>query len=200
MENDPLHISRAVNEVAKGYQLRALPTEYRGVRFRSRLEARWALFFDSLRVAWEYEREGFDLGEGRWYLPDFWLPQQQCWIEIKGKDATDVEKSVCFALCTLTEKDVYLFAGGFHSRCDLEFISADAWWYSDEGSMEDGGYYWCECPTCHCFGIQFEGRADRLPCKKRGCFRKSKCADRGHNADSARLVSAYRDAMGYKFV
>lgn len=41
--------------------IRAIETKYKGYRFRSRLEARWAVFFDALGVQWEYEPEGFDL-------------------------------------------------------------------------------------------------------------------------------------------
>jgi len=60
-----------------------IETVYNGYRFRSRLEARWAVFFDALGVRYDYEREGFDLGEHGWYLPDFWLPREECWVEIK---------------------------------------------------------------------------------------------------------------------
>ncbi len=63
--------------------IKAIETTYNGHRFRSRLEARWAVFFRTLGVPYEYEPEGFDLGEGIWYLPDFWLPEQNCWAEIK---------------------------------------------------------------------------------------------------------------------
>ena len=53
--------------------LKAIETEYKGYRFRSRLEARWAVFFDACGVKWEYEPEGYDLGDGTYYLPDFLL-------------------------------------------------------------------------------------------------------------------------------
>jgi hypothetical protein len=43
-----------------------IPTTYRGVRFRSRLEARWATLFDSFRWPWEYEP--IDCSG---YIPDF---------------------------------------------------------------------------------------------------------------------------------
>lgn len=46
-------------------------TYYKGYRFRSRLEARWAVFFDALGVEYEYEPEGFQLPDGSCYLPDF---------------------------------------------------------------------------------------------------------------------------------
>ncbi len=41
--------------------LKAIDTEYNGYRFRSRLEARWAVFFDTLGMPYMYEPEGFDL-------------------------------------------------------------------------------------------------------------------------------------------
>jgi len=37
----------------------AIPTRYAGCHFRSRLEARWAVFFDHMRIDWVYEPEGF---------------------------------------------------------------------------------------------------------------------------------------------
>ena len=51
--------------------IKAIETEYNGYRFRSRLEARWAVFLDALGVKYEYEPDGFVLPSGRRYLPDF---------------------------------------------------------------------------------------------------------------------------------
>lgn len=65
--------------------LAAIQTRAYGRLFRSRLEARWAVFFTALGLRWEYEPEGFDLG-GDFYLPDFrvWTPQGKAhWYEIK---------------------------------------------------------------------------------------------------------------------
>jgi hypothetical protein len=90
--------------------MKAIETIYKGYRMRSRLEARYGIFFDSLGVKWEYEKEGFDL-EGKWYLPDFWLPEQKCWIEIKGQEPTPAECYKAELLAWLTEKEVFIFAG-----------------------------------------------------------------------------------------
>lgn len=65
-------------------QLRAIQTEYNGYLFRSRLEARWAVFFDACGIEYEYEPEGFDLGGGLQYLPDFLLHG------VKGRDGGDL--------------------------------------------------------------------------------------------------------------
>lgn len=51
--------------------IKAIETSYKGYRFRSRLEARWAVFFDALGLRFEYEPEGFELSDGVRYLPDF---------------------------------------------------------------------------------------------------------------------------------
>ena len=53
---------------------------YRGTRFRSRLEARWAAFFDALNWEWAYEPIDLD-----WYIPDFILrfPHAPVVVEVK---------------------------------------------------------------------------------------------------------------------
>lgn len=66
--------------------IKAIETVYKGHRFRSRLEARWGVFFDTLGLEWEYETEGFEF-ENQRYLPDFWLPTAKMWIEVKPRDA-----------------------------------------------------------------------------------------------------------------
>ncbi|MFE0726305.1 hypothetical protein ACFW4M_32760 [Streptomyces sp. NPDC058794] len=82
--------------------IRPIETSYAGHRFRSRLEARWAVFFDSLRIKWEYEPQGYAIGpEGhrRPYLPDFWLPKEKLWVEVKGtEEQMDVELLVHAAI------------------------------------------------------------------------------------------------------
>lgn len=72
--------------------LKAIPTTYSGVTFRSRLEARWAAFYDETGRRWEFEPEGYELPSGR-YLPDFWMPDGECFEEIKPTvDAVNLKK------------------------------------------------------------------------------------------------------------
>jgi len=69
-------------------KMKAIETKYKGYKFRSRLEARWAVFFDSIGIEWLYEPEGFEKevnGELIRYLPDFYLPEKNIWVEVKGK-------------------------------------------------------------------------------------------------------------------
>lgn len=78
-------------------QIKAIETHYAGCRFRSRLEARWAVFFDHLGIEWRYEPEGFETPAG-WYLPDFYLPAVKRWVEIKGGKPTkrDLDRGLHF--------------------------------------------------------------------------------------------------------
>lgn len=71
--------------------IKAIETYYKGYRFRSRLEARWAVFFDALGVAYEYEPEGFQLSNGECYLPDFYLPIMQIYVEVKSANVRFIE-------------------------------------------------------------------------------------------------------------
>jgi hypothetical protein len=72
--------------------IKPIETQYKGYRFRSRLEARWAVFFDALNVNWGYEVEGYNLN-GVYYLPDFLikLDEIDLFIEIKPDAPTPDE-------------------------------------------------------------------------------------------------------------
>lgn len=86
--------------------IKAIETRYAGCRFRSRLEARWAVFFDHLRIPWEYEPQGFELPSGP-YLPDFWLPDTEVWVEIKGHKPTKRDTSKLIDLAYEVSKSGY---------------------------------------------------------------------------------------------
>lgn len=67
--------------------IHAIETIYNGHRFRSRLEARWAVFFDACGIKYEYEPEGFKLEDGTCYLPDFL-------VYVKHRSDTDIYEPV----------------------------------------------------------------------------------------------------------
>lgn len=77
--------------------IQAIETRYAGHHFRSRLEARWAVFLNALDIRWEYEPQGFAIpredGTTTAYLPDFLLPDCGTWLEVKGAD-TDLDHSL----------------------------------------------------------------------------------------------------------
>lgn len=75
--------------------MKAIETEYNGYKFRSRLEARWAVFFDASGIKYEYELEGME--DGTRYLPDFYLPDLGLWVEVKPYfRKNEMEKCVSF--------------------------------------------------------------------------------------------------------
>ena len=121
----------------------AIQTEYKGYRFRSRLEARWAVFFDACHVNWEYEPEGFALPNGQFYLPDFLLhgcagrSPSDLYVEVKGKmTEADAKKIRQFSGVTGTENHAVvnpiLIVGGIPDGDDIWDI---------EEFCQDIGYY-----------------------------------------------------------
>lgn len=89
-----------------------IETHYAGCRFRSRIEARWAVFLDLLGLRWEYEPQGFDLPSGA-YLPDFkiYLGNSYCWWEVKGETPTRRERDLAWDLFEADAHFVYLAHG-----------------------------------------------------------------------------------------
>jgi hypothetical protein len=76
-------------------EIRAIETRYAGCRFRSRLEARWAVFFDNMGISWQYEPQGFIVAD-RPYLPDFLLEDCGTWVEVKGSE-TELDRDLMVA-------------------------------------------------------------------------------------------------------
>ena len=138
--------------------IQPIPTKYKGITFRSRIEARTAIFLDALRVQWQYEKEGyfFNIAENIEndrlkkedkefyakrhksglipYLPDFYIPNQarfkECFIEVKGKNPTNEEHDKARLLCHDTKLPIFFL-------WDFPFIE-------DNNSVEthlDGYYY-----------------------------------------------------------
>jgi hypothetical protein len=70
------------------YTIAAIPTRYRGTMYRSRLEARWAAFFD--RLGWAHQYEPFDLGS---WSPDFLLTDLDVLVEVKPITSFDQDVS-----------------------------------------------------------------------------------------------------------
>jgi hypothetical protein len=90
--------------------MKPISTFYKGYRFRSRLEARWAIFFEALGADWVYEQEGFDLS-GIWYLPDFWIADWNAWIEIKPIEPNADDYKKCLSLARQSQKTFLLVYG-----------------------------------------------------------------------------------------
>jgi hypothetical protein len=90
--------------------MKPIETRWGNYRFRSRTEARWAIFFTELGIPFDYEKEGFDLA-GEWYLPDFYIPFWDVFIEIKADEPSEAEVSKCRNLALQAGKQVWLVYG-----------------------------------------------------------------------------------------
>jgi hypothetical protein len=144
----------------------AIQTTYAGIKFRSRIEARWAVVFDNIGIDWEYEREGYSLSSGP-YLPDFYLTgvsagrSGDTWFEVKGKAPTEIEALKAHELAHATGVDVIIASGSIPER------HADVWdtaIFSPEwgSGWTDLDYRLSACPTCGRLGFVFTHYAGRI--------------------------------------
>ena len=121
--------------------LKPIETIYNGYRFRSRLEARWAVFFDSLGIPWVYEPEGVVIDDVC-YLPDFYLPDCKQFFEVKGiLDEEDDRKIQA------------LISAGYSVTVGYDngkFFACDNWSYPNEPnfSLSDCEGWLCKCFSC----------------------------------------------------
>lgn len=108
-------------------EFKPIETEYNGYRFRSRAEARWAVFFDNIGMRYIFEPEGYELSDGTKYLPDFYLPDSDSFFEVKGimneKDMHKIEMLI-------NDLGISVAIG----YADLEFQSCD-WWGDNHYSI-----------------------------------------------------------------
>lgn len=206
--------------------IKAIETRYAGCHFRSRLEARWAVFFDHLGVAWEYEPQGFaweaktikspwgrdEELQGGLYLPDFWLPSISTWFEVKGNEQTNEESRVHFEFSLLTGQR-HITACGDIPR-DVDSLKCNG---GSESMYLDGEcdfhYLWCVCPWCKKPGIAFDGRGARV-CGFKAHHETEEAAwadprfdsskhwrvdDKCYTFDDQRILAAYLAARSARF-
>lgn len=86
----------------------AIPTKYHGTEFRSRLEANVAAILDLFKITWEYEAKSFLLPSGH-YMPDFYIPQDNVFIEAKGI-VTELSETLAMELSE-SEKTTIIMVG-----------------------------------------------------------------------------------------
>jgi hypothetical protein len=104
------------------YTIEAKPTFYNGVQFRSRLEARWAAYFDIEGWIWHYEPIDFGL-----WSPDFLLNIEEgstdWYIEVKPITKPDHETGMKMLRATSMESKLMMLG-----------LNTSRAWYWDDGS------------------------------------------------------------------
>lgn len=144
--------------------IQAIETVYKGYRFRSRTEARWAVFFDALGIKYVYEPEGYVFDDGTHYLPDFYLPKAKMFFEVKGMGLTSEDASKIDKLITYSGKNVAI------GYSDMSFQATSIYGEDEKGhricSMDTKEDSWLiRCDSCKEF--QFIGSIGSWEC--RGC-------------------------------
>lgn len=180
---------------------KAIETRYKGYRFRSRLEARWAVFMDSLGIRWEYEREGFDLG-GVGYLPDFWLPELRMWVEVKAEKPSfnGEEWKKADLLVDYQGWPVCIFFGVpelDHGGIGIRDDSSD----SGGGRGYDDPICWVRCRSCGQFTVTLGDDRHDVVDKDWGIWRESACCNHEQNWEyfNILLKEAVESARGARF-
>ena len=162
---------------------RAIPTRFAGFRFRSMLEARWAVFFDALNIKYLYEPQGF-VTDGKPYLPDFCLLLgHMLWAEVKPAFETDPDGVSRWSSFVLGRGDPGILLTDMTSRPG-PFL-----YLGPLGPQHDA--QWCACPD----GYHFEpvSYCDVRRCDSCG----SVFQDEGYN--HPKIAAAYELARSYQF-
>jgi hypothetical protein len=133
--------------------LKAIDTRYANHLFRSRLEAKWSKYFDELATNWEYEKEGYDLGDGLWYLPDFYFPDYKIYAEVKPVKFNYKESLKCKKLAVLSECPVIQLVGLPNTNPTTVYMPSQYYACSKCVKMEQyddkGERIYCECKVKH---------------------------------------------------
>ncbi len=194
--------------------IQSIPTLCDGTLFRSRLEARWSLFFGLLGIDWEYEPEHDYVDIGFYqtqYKPDFYLPDLDYWIEIKPAIPNDDEMNKMAG-----------WAKGWHAagfyiayklgRPSENTESARKFWYSKKRGRVfwDHSFWWTECSVCGAIELTHKGDPPAT-CEGR-CYDYEDMLDLYENTNyapvhesypysphSPRILRAYEAALGAQF-
>ena len=109
--------------------IQAIETIWAGDRFRSRLEAKWAVFLNTAGIRYIYEPDGFyELGDhGDQYLPDFYLPEYDIYAEVKGERpgiGEEVRKAVNIMANEINRKVLLILP----DIPDARTLNCGVWW------------------------------------------------------------------------
>lgn len=182
------------------YSIKAKPTLYNAINFRSRLEARWAVFFDNLGIDYDYEPETFKVPNGDQYTPDFYLPhvygrdeKKGIFLEIKHGDWSKTDDKKIESVFKGSDQYIFLMIG--EPLKNIWPFTDDDYnhYHYNEGSYQLGPYWddnmkMIYCENCDVLKIEF------VESNYREC---PKCRKSITTNIELQLSSLY--ARGYKF-
>lgn len=175
-----------------GVAANSIPTEYGGIVFRSRTEARWAFFFDQLDIRWEYETQPF-VPKGIAYLPDFLIfgALGTIWTEVKGaweNDPEGIQKFRTFASWRPQPSRAALIVGNPAPRAPVTVTGGDE---DQPGGLWEDVHEWRPCPSGYHFDLCYAGTF-RSKLIEDGCPHQA-------NDGEERIERAVRKARNHRF-
>jgi len=188
----------------RNYEIKPKKIKYGGVSYKATLEARWAVFFDSLGIKYEYEPVYDEVETGgrvAFYKPDYYLSELDIFIEIKPSKPCEIENIKAAGWAKHVNEIIILFNLN-PPTLDLE----NGWFFSFPEIKKIpeimDGYCWCECPKCGHIDIAYEAQITSC-----GCYDKDYYNNLFFTEDkifhgmerTPRLLKAYSNAKKYKF-
>lgn len=161
--------------------LKAIPTNYANCNFRSRLEARWAVFFDELGLEWIYEPQGYAF-RGLRYLCDFYLPTLELWVEVKGMAPTPADRLKCKRMAEGSEKRLALLVGSIPEDSSDDCLSVTMFWPDGDSAVA----FWGKCQRC--------GRIDMFIARRCSCAENDTASDSTDTGTAKLLLGSIRGA------
>lgn len=155
---------------------RPKPTWYNNYFFRSKLEAKWAVFFDLMKIKWSYEPEQFTCDDGSQYTPDFYLPEvflrdekRGLYLEIKPSSYRSERTYLDRITSALKDSQLVLLVG------DPIDAIIDVHLYENHNEQLcppwDNCMVFMYCNSCHTVKFEFdEGNYYYCPVCKAGMF------------------------------
>jgi len=178
------------------YGIKAIPTIFKGIKYDSLNEARWAVFFDALNIPFEPQPRG-DMMETpngtTYYQPDFRikLPHKGCnyttdsyFVEIKHSAPVEEEVYKAQQLAILSRYPVFILT---EQPYDNLYASSDKGWKFDIYGDSDTGHVFTECCKCGSINLVYGGYTNELPCPH----------DTGRGNASYKITAAAITARGF---
>ena len=204
--------------------IQAIETTYEGIKYRSRNEARWGVFFSCLGLDFEYEPEGYEIIHNNKkirYAPDFLIRKQH---EFDQNLYVEIKPSANKEIIITKDDEAKVFAFGRHEPITTLGSVGD---YMNEIGCPSGSNYEYLSPYSKDFNPLCEDHTDAngkeieiscdcgylfCQCIYCGCFgfqyfgrsERINCCNENtdhklYNFNSKMILSALQDAKSYRF-